>query len=239
MNVAKLQIALLCLCVVLLDAGVTHAQLFGQRTLGGTLSRRPRPGFSGEGAGTLTGNERFIRGNREAGDFVGTDAADTPRFIGLQQGRSRGPIRSAITGLSEVGDQNVNQPQPQTTPADRPYAPRLQLGFEMPAQPVQVTAGLAQRVQMSLSRQTIDLPVGSLRVSLHQRTAILQGEVASEHARLLAEQLVLLEPGVSQVQNELRVVAAPENPGASPSGGAVDTLPSPLGDTTPTQPDDR
>jgi osmotically-inducible protein OsmY len=55
-----------------------------------------------------------------------------------------------------------------------------------------------------------------LVVSMRAQTAILQGTVASDHDRDLAEQLVRLEPGVAQVENNL-IVAPPAAP----------TLPSP------------
>ena len=50
---------------------------------------------------------------------------------------------------------------------------------------------------------------GPMQISIAQRTATLRGAVASEYDRMLAEQLIRLEPGIRQVQNELTVAAAP------------------------------
>ena len=88
--------------VTTLVAGQARAQLFGARSLGNTLSRSSGAGDSfsplstsgaqgtdfaqfgqggtlsaqaASGAGQLSGNERFLRGNRRGGSFVGTDAA--------------------------------------------------------------------------------------------------------------------------------------------------------------------
>ncbi len=226
--------------IALSDVQIANAQLFGQRNLGESLSRRARPGSSGgEGAGELRGNERFVRGNRSARDFVGSDMADTGRFVGVQQGRSRGTIRSAITNLRPPRDQNVNQPQARRTPPTLPYAPRLQLGFVAPAlAPGVVAEGISERLVDALSLRHSAGPMGHVQVSLQGRTAILQGEVASEHERALAEQLTLLEAGVSEVLNELTIVVEP-GPEELPPAATIDTPPNRPGDRSPRPFSDR
>lgn len=86
----------------------------------------------------------------------------------------------------------------------------LALAFA-PARPAaqQVLPALTARLERA-SRVRFQSPVA---VTLREGTAILQGVVASEHDRELAEQLARLEPGVLQVQNELVVVAAGESAG--------------------------
>ncbi len=219
------------------DAG---AQLFGPRVLGQSLSRQPSPGLAAaEEVGELRGTERFIRGNRGIRDFVGTDAADTPLFIGIQQGRSRGTIRSAITNLRPPREPNVNQPQPQQPGPNLPYAPRLQLGFTPPEiAPSVVALDITERLVDALALQRSDLQADEIGVILQGRTAILVGEVASEHERLLAQQLTMLEAGVSEVQNELTIageLSAEELPPAE----AFDTLPNLPDDMFPTPGVDR
>jgi osmotically-inducible protein OsmY len=44
-----------------------------------------------------------------------------------------------------------------------------------------------------------------IRVELQGRTAILQGVVATEHDRELAEQMIRLEAGIQAVKNEIEV----------------------------------
>jgi len=228
---------LLPIALILLAASDVQnatAQLFGQRNLGESLSRRPQPGSAGgEGAGELTGNERFVRGNRNARDFVGTDVADTPRFVGVQRGRSSGTIRSAIRSLRPPRTPNVNQPQPRATPKTIPYAPRLELGFEAPSpSPGVLVGGISERLAEALSLRRSVGPVSFPRVRLQGRTAILEGEVASEHERLLAEQLTMLEAGVSAVRNELTIAVAKE-PETLPPAANFDTLPNLPDDTSP------
>lgn len=217
------------------DVQQAGAQMFGPRVLGQSLSRQPGPNLAAaEEIGELTGRERFIRGNRSTRDFVGTDMADTPNFVGLQQGRSRGTIRSAIINLQPPQQPNVNQPQPRDPSPALPYAPRLQLGFTPPeVAPTVIAEDIAANVAEALALRHPEQTVGPLVVSMQGRTAILQGEVASEHERLLAQQLTLLEAGVSSVQNELTIVGESSDE-TLPFDGAFDTLPSLPDDTSPT-----
>lgn len=217
------------------ECQVASAQLFGPRVLGQSLSRQPGPNLAAaEEVGELKGTERFIRGNRGIRDFVGTDAADTPVFIGIQQGRSRGTIRSAISNLRPAREPNVNQPQPRQPAASLPYAPRLQLGFAPPEiAPSVVALDITERLVDALAIQRSDLQADEIGVILQGRTAILVGEVASEHERLLAQQLTMLEAGVSEVQNEL-TIAGEWSAEELPSSEAFDKLPNLPDDTSPT-----
>ena len=68
--------------------------MFGQRQLGGFLSRQESPGAVNNPAeemihssGSLTGTERFLRGNRRLNDFIGTDMGDARSFVGVTQAR--------------------------------------------------------------------------------------------------------------------------------------------------------
>jgi hypothetical protein len=70
------------------------------------------------------------------------------------------------------------------------------------------------------------LPVKSplpLAVKLQGQTAILEGEVATDHDRRVAEQLVRLEPGVWEVRNLLIVAAPPTRSPATASPAALPT----------------
>ena len=66
---------------------------------------------------------------------------------------------------------------------------------------------LTQRLNRSASVQ----PEGPVEVEVRGRVAILRGLVATDHARDLAAQLVLLEPGVDQVDNQLQVPGESES----------------------------
>lgn len=101
----------------------------------------------------------------------------------------------------------------------------MQMGIALafaPPQPAveQMLPALTARLERS-GRIRFQSPVA---VALREGTAILQGVVASEHDRELAEQLARLEPGVLQVQNELVVLPAGASTGpalpATPAGPA-------------------
>ncbi len=188
------------------------AQIFGERTLGRGVSRRPAPGRmavqSQETVGRITGGERYLRANRDLLDFVGRGAADTGEtFVGLLQAAASGRVRTAVEDLVRRRPPSANLRAARTNQSGSAmYEPRLEIGFAFqPPTPGELQRDLSARLNESLGPVS---DLGPLRVSLQQRTAILRGEVASEEARLLAEALVALEPGVSQVENLIRVVGA-------------------------------
>lgn len=66
--------------------------------------------------------------------------------------------------------------------------------------------------------------VAPAQVTVRGDTAILQGVVATEHDRDLAEQLVRMEPGIAQVENLLTVGPSAGNPASgAPSASAPET----------------
>ncbi len=177
------------------------AQMFGPRSLGRTIRPQPAPGLTGN-VGMLR-NQRFIRGNRQRTDFVGSDRAETRAFVGMQQSGVASSVRSAVTG--GLGDNDtsrqVNQPIRRAS-AQRPYDPRLEIGFDYLAQP-------PTDVAAEVTRQLSSLTAG-VSVSMEGRTAILRGVVASAEERQMAEYLASFEPGVSNVRNELAVAGDKE-----------------------------
>ncbi len=188
-------------------ADTAHGQMFGARSVGQPLARRPVPGASleQEDVGTLQGNERFLRQNRRASDFVGSDIRDIQRFVGALQARAlRQQLLPSTQGLTRRVDrsESVNQPLP---PVRRgtPYYPRLELSFE--AAPVPDTLLPARQALETLARSTQLSGPSRIAVWMAGRTAILQGEVLSEADRDLAEILLTFEPGISAIQNQLQV----------------------------------
>jgi hypothetical protein len=206
------------------------AQLAGERSYGNSLSRRPGAGSgsrlqwggrlwergalggtSGGTAGAATGatdlgesvRERLARGARGSDDFVGTDAAERRSFVGAQQSEAAEPVISAQEGLEIEQSPDANQGQTRTaTPSLGMYDPRLRVSFDFPQRPAaDVTATLARRLQTSSAIRRL----GRIEVSLEGQTATLRGAVASERDRSLARLLVLFEPGISSVKDELTV----------------------------------
>lgn len=204
------------LTVLCTGQGAVMGQMFGR---GGTstssTSSSPRGvslldlvGAASQGArsnaatvGTLQGTERFLRMNRQGGGFIGADFRDRRRFIGARPGTttSTRPILPTVQLERTV-------PQPQAVvPARRRggmYDPPLEVGFDYGVAGRQgVSAALVQHLRSS---PALD-PANRIEVSVEGTTATLRGEVVSERDRALVEQLVLFEPGVYAVRNELRI----------------------------------
>lgn len=190
-----------------MPAQSTYAQMFGSRTVGRTLSPQARPG-GGPTAADATGmvrNQRFVRGNRNAASFVGSDRADVNRFVGSLQAGSASAIQSAASGVQAAADESTQVNRPARRPgANEPYAPRLAVGFNYDTTPnEQIVSRLTQQLESH------GFPI---EVSVEDRTAILRGEVASEEQQELAKLLAGFEPGISSVRSELTVGPSQEEP---------------------------
>jgi hypothetical protein len=235
----------LALAGLLAGTAEVKAQLFGDRAQGRGAPTPGRPLFGGrqgfgigegattqrssrgpktatsespfEGVGTLDLNARYVRGNRETADFVGADSGDEAGFVGARHTEPVEEVRTAVEGLQiERGAPDANRTQ--LLPTRRRavmYRPRLRVGFqvERPAAET-VNSNLVDRLEVSLA----PVAAGRIEVSMEGATAILRGEVPSHRQRRLARLLLLLEPGISEVENELTVTAS--RPTSEASGSA-------------------
>ncbi len=182
---------------------------FGARTLGGNLSARSGTMFGSGGtaagatqqdtqAGQISGNERFVRDNRQ-GQFVGADTADTSQIGGFGNAAAnflRGPTGQAARDANQAN---------QNTQVKRPYRTTMQVGFGYSLPPA---SELAAKLTSRLDRARLAPLPDSFEVRIQGQTAILRGVVPTDHARVLAEQLALLEPGIGRVDNQLVVAPA-------------------------------
>jgi hypothetical protein len=223
-------LAIVTVAVMLCCAAEASAQLFGRRDLGRPLSRRASSSAqsssaSGQGqsrtamrgrltdslfenVGSVDEAARYIRGNRESGDFVGADSTERRGFVGAQQATEIGAepeITSSIDELEIEATPDANQTaQPAALPRISMNPPRLQVGFDFrPRLPSDVTAKLARRLESTLSLDESS----SIEASVEDGVAILRGEVSSERDRRMAGLLVRFEPGIADVRNELKVTA--------------------------------
>lgn len=222
-------LAVLVVVAGLAAGGEARAQMFGERTLGRPRPPRPRlsqsrsqdarsgrsenPGTENGNVGTVMGNERFFRGNRSAVNFVGRDSQDVRGFVGVQQVQEQdagSPAEGAISDLLIEPLPDVNLQQELLAPlATSMYRPRLQIAFDFPRPPAEaVSWDLTRRLAASTAIH-LTTPI---EVVLEGETATLRGEVASERDRTLARLLLLFEPGISNVRNELTVAAASQTP---------------------------
>jgi hypothetical protein len=189
-----------------LVAAKVEGQMFGSRA-GGMLGQGVKDSAS---VGTVNFNERFIRGNRRPDSFVGGDSRDRRGFVGSQRGGQTGRPRPAISGILGSTAPDANRTAvPAGGSRSGPYEPRLAVGFNVIRPPEEAVAqGLARLLRASPEFHS----TSRIEVSVEGAIATLRGEVASERDRTLAEKLVLFEPGIDSVRNELKV----RNPSAGP-----------------------
>jgi len=174
------------------------AQLFGDRDISRNRNRAPK---SADSAATVTGSEKFVRGNRTAGDFVGASGAGEATFVGALQAPPTAGAIDSVTGLEEQTAPQVNSPKRRR--ATGIYAERLTIGFESHAD-----GGIRLPAPASLSKQLSKI-ISDRGYQVHfspgDSMAKLTGTVESQEKKRIAELLVLFEPGIATVKNELRV----------------------------------
>ncbi|NLS90858.1 MAG: BON domain-containing protein [Planctomycetaceae bacterium] len=155
-----------------------------------------------------------MRDNRQNA-FVGADSADAG-FVGAasadggnQSSRSRNIRRGG--GASSA---NVNRSGGRGRQRDEVRVV-LQLGFTPPKPstiaPSRAPSAVASRLAERMTNSTWIQNRTPLEVSVDQGTATLRGVVSTEHDRLLAERLAMLEAGIWKVENQLKVAASPDS----------------------------
>lgn len=168
---------------------------FGSGAFGGSA-------FGTPGAGQAFGNNQF--GPVVPGGFLGVNATQTQNFfrnLGGGQRRTTN-IDFTIENLNEMRDRGGRGSSGDYTP---PVRVKLRPAFEVPSATVQqMSADLRSRLTMNAE----EMGVADAQFSIDGRTIVLEGNVATEHQRALVEKLVSLEPGVTQVDNRLRVDAS-------------------------------
>ncbi|MBN8627063.1 MAG: BON domain-containing protein [Planctomycetes bacterium] len=161
-------------------------------------------------AGQVTGNERFVRGARQPGQFVGSDAGDSNNFFSQ--------LSSYASQQQRRGNNDNSNPNRQSGMSggnSRRVQPRVEqsIAFDFaPPKPELVDAALQSRFKLSPRFAKL----GAIEVTMVGRTAVLSGVVATEHDRALAAQLASLEAGVSEVRNDLTIAAGPAAPAVVP-----------------------
>lgn len=195
--------------------------LFGDRTVGGGTSELNRS-FGGSGAagglsstsaanvGQVDSSDRFVRGSRRPGQFVGTDRNEAQTFTGTSQaggnvsaGSSSGLSAGGIGG-ARGGNRSGGAGRNQRARTDVRIS--LRVAFDYPkATSSQISATLVRRLTNLQQIRTLS----GVEILVNDGTAVLRGVVATEHERALSERLVLLEAGVWDVKNELVVAQVP------------------------------
>jgi hypothetical protein len=145
-------------------------------------------GGGGDGAGALRG----------AADASGqTGRAATNR----QTGRTNNALRNILNNFGMYNSM-FNQRRQIRIPIALGFAPTT-----LPASPV-----VAARAQERLTRIPQLRDRAAVNIEMDGRVAVLRGEVVSSHERELVARLMLLEPGISGVRNELQVIQTESTP---------------------------
>jgi len=240
--VACCVLTVLCAAEVLAQGfggGTTsNSGTFGSRNLGGGIGSRSGSGGSiglqsSEDVGQVTGSERYIRDNRQPGQFVGADTSESGSFVGqvgatggtgIGQtglgGRNNRNLQGQLGGLGLGGGlnvggyggqnfqnqnfQNQNYGQGYGGVGNTRTLPRavMRVAFEVPTPSPTV---LNTRITTRMTRIPKAHLNGNVAVQMEGTTAVLTGAVSNASDSDLAARLVMLEPGVEEVRNELVV----------------------------------
>jgi hypothetical protein len=227
---------------------------FGARNLGGAYSQ-PASSFNGSTAargaaagaaatgtggtaagattrgdanvGQVTGAERFLRNNRQPGQFVGSDSADAQNFF------------SQLANQSQNNNQqrrNNNNPNNGQNNANRQVVSKARvqtsIGFNFVAP---TGTNIAATLQQRLEKSPRIVRHGPISVRIEGRTAVLSGTVATEHDRVLAAQVARLEAGVAEIRNELVTAPIATPPVPQPPQASPSAAPAPPGPSLPPQ----
>ena len=172
--------------------------------------------------GTITGNERFLRENREVGQVIG----GTTEGVGLIRGAEvtttsqagRGGTNLFGSGRSGFGNL-FNQLNQFNANANRNTQRQLRrVPFELGFKPPQLAppAQLSEQIQTRLDRIPQLRKMGQVSLNLEGQTAVIRGQVENANDRDLVARLVMMEPGVSDVRNELTLAGEPAPPPVLP-----------------------
>lgn len=209
----------LLLLLVATDSAAAQG-MFGPRSLGqGISGRSSARGSSGRssaddtevlGTSSSLQGRRFTREARTAGDFVGanTQSEAAGNFVGAQS-TAQTAVAAAV-GITETAIGGTNRRRV-VRPAGI-YPERLTLAPELQQAAAVIPGSAARQESASAVAVWAEAQGISLQVSVDSRQALVSGTVPSEKDRQTAELLLLLEPGVDRVRNQLTVMsaAAPE-----------------------------
>lgn len=183
---------------------------FGQSTSGtsGNSSLASGAGNERTSLGGAT-SDQMLRSARGAGAFVGADANDNRNFLGFTDANGNGASNTGLRNLRRsTSTSNVNRSQRTNSGAGRngrsteTVRPTLNVGFDYTSP---ASDSLGPKLTARLTKSPMVRFLQPAQVTVENGTAILQGAVRSEHERALAEQVVLQEPGVRQVENRLTI----------------------------------
>jgi len=203
---ALLTIGIAGVCHAQRDGGANETQAQETTAGGGTGETAISDGFD-----TGASLDRTERRGRDTGTFVGAAAPTTGDFSAVNaDGNPLGGANSRLnqnpfTNFFNQLNRGANQFSNQQNQQNQIRIP-LKLGFAKPPRPATepvMSRNLTSSIQARFNR--IERFGPDVQVALDGNTAVLSGLVADEDTRRLAARMVMLEPGVTDVRNELQV----------------------------------
>jgi hypothetical protein len=168
----------------------------------GTMSPFGQTGLNSSQSGL--GNTRGGGQQFQQGGFVGRDAEDVRtgfQSTGRQPGRGNA-LDQMIESLNDMRESRRRWREQRNTPP--PVKVKLIPAIDVP----QLSAAKsAPAVQQRVNQMLAAHAMAGAQIQIAGQVATLRGSVNTDHERALAEQLALLEPGVSQVENLLTLTA--------------------------------
>ena len=154
---------------------------------------------------TSTGLSEASTDQFQEGGFIGRDAADVEAgFDSTGRERRASMFDTMVENLNELRDSRRRGRDRQNAPP--PVRVQLRPAFVVPAPRI---AAAAEQADLALLKTLQSRGVVMARVDRSARTLTLRGVAPTAHDRLLAEQMAMLEPGVTQVENLITIAAAP------------------------------
>lgn len=153
-----------------------------------------------------TTSDNMLRSSRGAANFVGADARDSRNFLGYANTTSRGAQQNSPR-RTNTSASNINRAQRSGYNASSgrrttTIRPTFEVGFDY-AGPA--PESLVPKLTTRLTKVPTLRFVQPVEVVIENGVVVLKGTVRTEHDRALAEQLILQEPGVRQVDNRLAI----------------------------------
>ena len=172
----------------------------GQPNPGNNQGGTARPGDNNPG-GLARQDSRFVRGNRQKGDFVGSNRTELKGFVGASQAVGVGNAPVATSNLRlETGSPRTNRPLGPLGKSGM-YYPKLDLTSMADDQGSEVLADPRrfERIQERVRERTNS----SVVIVQEGGVVVLRGEISSRRDSELIETILGFEPGVDRVRNEL------------------------------------
>lgn len=181
----------------------TQAQIFDRNSFGTSLRQERASSTGSEQDSIFSQNFESILEKRQNSSFVGSGTSEGG-FVGSQQpGETASNVPSATQGIQGNDDNSarINR-QLRALRQNEMYRPRLTVGFEVPESDVtERSLNLQERLLSSPAFESAE----SIVLTVKGRTVHLAGSVRTSRERDLASRILMFEPGVDAVHNELSV----------------------------------